>query len=104
MNAILPTVIFARDKGYKRVIVPVENAIEAALIPNIEIIPANNLNDLIAIISGEKPIIPQPVSSIDDIIQHDEKNSVDFGQIVGQNLAKRALLIAAAGGHNLLME
>ncbi len=102
--AILPTVIFAREKWYKRVIVPEENAIEAALIPDIDIIPAKNISDLIKVLSGEMPMIAQPASSIADIVNHSTEHVIDFSQIVGQWMAKRALLIAAAGGHNIIME
>ncbi len=102
--AILPTVIFAREKWYKRVIVPEENAIEAALIPDIDIIPAKNISELVKALSGEIPMIPQPASSIADLVNHSTEHLIDFAQIVGQGLAKRALLIAAAGGHNIIME
>lgn len=102
--AILPTVIFAREKGYKRVIVPEENAIEAALIPDIEIIPANNISDLVKMLTWEKPMIVQPPSSISDLVAQSTESIVDFCQIIGQSLAKRALLIAATGWHNILMQ
>jgi magnesium chelatase family protein len=102
--AILPTVIFAREKWYKRVIVPEENAIEAALIPDIAIIPAKNISELVKILTGESPMKPQPASSIADIVSHSTEHLIDFSQIVGQWMAKRALLIAAAGGHNIIME
>ena len=102
--AILPTVIFAREHGYKRVIVPEENAIEAALIPDIEIVPAKNINDLVKALAGERPMPVQPASSIADIVSHTPEENIDFSQIIGQLFAKRALLIAAAGGHNIIME
>lgn len=83
---------------------PEENAVEAALIPGVEVIPAKNIAELVPMLSGSLPIIVQPASSIDDIITHNPHELVDFSQIVGQQYAKRALLIAAAGGHNILME
>ncbi len=104
VQAVLPTVIFAKEKWYKRVIVPEENAVEAALIPGVEVIPAKNIAELVRMLSGSLPIVIQPASSIDDIITHNPHELVDFSQIVGQQYAKRALLIAAAGGHNILME
>lgn len=55
-------------------------------------------------LSGLLPLIFQEPSSIDDIAQKTPHELVDFSQIVGQQYAKRALLIAAAGGHNILME
>lgn len=104
VQAVLPTVIFAKEKWYKRVIVPEENAIEAALIPGVEIIPAKNISEIVRMLSGSLPITIQPASSIADITSHNPHELVDFSQIVGQQYAKRALLIAAAGGHNILME
>lgn len=83
---------------------PEENAVEAALIPGVEVIPAKNIAELVRMLSGSLPIVVQPPSSIEDIITHNPHELVDFSQIVGQQYAKRALLIAAAGGHNILME
>lgn len=104
VQAVLPTVIFAKEKWYKRVIVPEENAIEAALIPWVEIVPAKNIAEIVRMLSGSLPITLQPPSSIADIESHNPHELVDFSQIVWQQYAKRALLIAAAGGHNILME
>lgn len=104
VQAVLPTVIFAKEKWYKRVIVPEENAIEAALIPGVDIIPAKNIAEIVLMLSGAIPMIIQPTSSIEDIVTHNPHELVDFSQIVWQQYAKRALLIAAAGWHNILME
>lgn len=104
VQAVLPTVIFAKEKWYKRIIVPEENAIEAALIPWVEIVPAKNISEIVRMLSGSLPIAIQPASSIADIASHNPHELVDFSQIVWQQYAKRALLIAAAGGHNILME
>jgi magnesium chelatase family protein len=104
VQAVLPTVIFAKEKWYKRVIVPEENAIEAALIPDVEIIPAKNISEIVRMFSGSLPMAIQPPSSIADIVTHNPHELIDFNQIVGQQYAKRAILIAAAGGHNILME
>lgn len=54
--------------------------------------------------SHDVPLTIQPRSSIADVAQHNPHELVDFAQVVGQAYAKRALLIAAAGGHNILME
>ena len=83
---------------------PEENAIEAALIPGVDIIPAKNIAEIVQMLSGAVPMTVQPTSSIDDIAKKIPHELVDFSQIVGQQYAKRALLIAAAGGHNILME
>ncbi len=78
-------------------IVPEENSIEAALIPGVDIIPAKNIGELVRMLSGSLSIVLQPASSISDIASHNPHELVDFSQIVGQQYAKRALLIAAAG-------
>ena len=85
-------------------IVPEENAVEAALIPGVEIIPAKNIAELVRMLTGSLPMTIQPTSAIEDIVTHNPHELIDFNQIVGQQYAKRALLIAAAGGHNILME
>jgi magnesium chelatase family protein len=70
----------------------------------VDIIPAKNISDIVRMLSGSIPMVVQPASSIDDIARKIPHELVDFNQIVGQQYAKRALLIAAAGGHNILME
>lgn len=78
-------------------IVPEENAIEAALIPGVDIIPAKNIAEIVRMFSGSLPMVIQPPSSIEDILIHNPHELIDFNQIVGQQYAKRAILIAAAG-------
>jgi magnesium chelatase family protein len=70
----------------------------------VEIIPAKNIAEIVQMFSGNTPLVVQPASSIEDIAKKTPHELVDFNQIVGQQYAKRALLIAAAGGHNILME
>lgn len=69
-----------------------------------DIVPAKNIAEIVRMLSGSLPVVIQPASSIADITSHSPHELVDFAQIVGQQYAKRALLIAAAGGHNILME
>ncbi len=104
VQGVLPTVMFARARWYKRVIVPEENAIEAALIPDVEIVPVKTLADAVEMMAKKKPFIIQKASLISDIVSHNHHRGTDFREIVWQELAKRALLIAAAGWHNVLME
>lgn len=99
VNGILPMAIQAKKNGIKRFYVPSENAAEGAVVEGIEIIPVDRILSLVMHLRGReriapaKRIIPKP---------EDLEYPVDFSDIKGQALAKRALEIAAAGGHNIL--
>ncbi|OIP77885.1 MAG: magnesium chelatase [Candidatus Portnoybacteria bacterium CG_4_8_14_3_um_filter_44_10] len=101
INGALPIALMAKKSGFKTVFLPRQNAAEAALIEDVKIIPTNSLEALIKHLEGEEVIFPQPLTDIQDFSDHFD-HPFDMAYIQGQEHAKRALEIAAAGGHNIL--
>ena len=102
VNGALPMVISAKECGIRNVILTRQNAKEVACIEGMNILPVNNLTEVIMHIEGTEIIQPQKQVTYEEICQ---ENSVpmDMCQIRGQQAARRALEVAAAGGHNMLM-
>ena len=102
VNGVLPMVISAKENGVQDVILPADNAREAACIEGLRIIPVSHLRDVIDYLEGNLDIIPQEQIAYDDL-RRESVCAVDMAQIKGQTGARRALEVAAAGGHNLIM-
>jgi len=100
-RGILPMAATARANGFKRMFVPEVDASEAALIPDLDVYPVRTLADLYDHLSGRRliePYRPPTDGSLEPLF-----NPTDFSEIKGQEHVKRALEVAAAGGHNVLM-
>ena len=99
-RGILPMAATARQQGFKRIFVPASDAPEAALIPDLEVIPVASLSELYEYLSGNREINPHPTIEVDTSAA---TVATDFQEIRGQEHVKRAFEVAAAGGHNLIM-
>ncbi len=101
-TGVLPMVIYAYSQGYKNFFVPFENAAEAAAVEGVNVYPIKNLKNVVEHFTGEK-VIEEYRHETDTIYENFIDTSLDFSQVKGQDVAKRALEIAAAGNHNVLM-
>jgi len=99
----LPIAIQARKKKYKGIILPKQNAKEAAIVNKLEVYGVENLNEAIDVVSGSPSIEPFKYDTREAFMEAKNNYNVDFSDVKGQENIKRALELSAAGGHNVIL-
>lgn len=105
VSSILPATIWAKEKWYKRIFVPQANALEASIIPDIDVVPVGNLKELMWMLNKQQPMEVAKTLDFSKLgWEHDIESEFDFKYVLWQEHAKRALEIAACWGHNIVMD
>ena len=103
VKGVLPILISARNMGFKKFVIPTENLKEASFISGVEVFGVRSLKQTVNFLKSEENILPIDTSDFEYIRHENQIEGLDFCYVKGQARAKRALEIAAAGGHNVLM-
>ncbi|EDP75567.1 YifB family Mg chelatase-like AAA ATPase [Hydrogenivirga sp. 128-5-R1-1] len=101
VNGVLPIVSSLRERGLTRFILPLENAVEGAVVEGTEIFGSEWLGEVVEFLNGQRSVLPVKVD-YENLLQKRELD-IDLGDVLGQSMTKRALEIASAGAHNLSM-
>ena len=103
VSGILSVAIRARKEKFKGLIVPKENASEAAIVDDLTILGMDNLGDVIGFLNGNKTYEPTIIDTRKEFYEHQYNFDLDFADVRGQENVKRALEVAAAGSHNIIL-
>ena len=103
IKGVLPIAIKAREEGFKGFILPKQNAREAAVVNNLEVYGVENITEVIGFFNGSVELEPTVVNTREEFLNNLNFSEIDFADVKGQENVKRALEVAAAGGHNIIM-
>jgi len=103
VHGVLPMALELRSRGLKGIILPKENAKEAAMVEGVEVYPMSSLREVVNFLNGEYQLLEPFRINLGEVFAQEQKYTVDFVDVKGQEHVKRALEVAAAGGHNIIM-
>lgn len=103
IQGVLPIALAAKKSGFKGIILPAQNAREAAVVDQLEVYGLNNLQEVVRFLNGTQSFTPVYVDTQAEFHNHAFASDLDFSDVRGQENVRRAMEVAAAGGHNMLM-